>query len=186
MMIEIDAFLKELSPLTDGPGAPLKVRDFFERVIPQGVDIPARFTAPSGGGYARHLVARFPSGATAIAMVWDKGQGTPVHDHGMWCVEGVFAGKIAVVRYDLLEDRGAFVRLATGERLEATVGEAGALIPPTDYHTITNTLATPSVTIHIYAREMDRAKMFYPEEGDRYRMEEKTLAYTTCAPLLDR
>ncbi len=185
-MIPIGRFLEELSPLTGGPGAPLKVRDFFERVIPQGVEIPVRFTAPSPKGYARHLVARFPSGATAIAMVWDKGQGTPIHDHGMWCVEGVFQGRIRVVRYDLLESRGTDVRLATGDTILSEVGEAGALIPPSDYHLIANTLETPSVTIHIYAKEMDTAKVFHPVGGDRYRMEEKPLAYTTCAPLLDR
>lgn len=185
-MIPIDRFLAELSPLTQGPGAPLKVRDYFETVIPQGVEIPSRFVATQAGKYARHLLARFPGGATAIAMIWDKGQGTPVHDHGMWCVEGVFTGRIEVVRYDLVEDRGDLVRLKTGEKLLAGVGEAGALIPPTDYHTILNTLPTPSVTIHIYASEMDAAHTFLPQGGDLYRRETQPLRYTTCEPLLDR
>ena len=35
-------------------------------------------------------------------MTWGPGQGTPVHDHGgLWCVEGVVEGQIAVTRYDV-------------------------------------------------------------------------------------
>ncbi len=186
-MMTIERFLQEIGPLTLGAEAPLRVRDYFQAAIPQGVDLPGRFTEPDGTQYARHLLARFSSGATAIVMVWGKGQGTPIHDHGMWCVEGVFRGKIEVVRYDLVGEadvQGGPVRLRAAETIHASVGEAGALIPPSDYHTIQNMLATPSVTVHIYGGEMDRAKIFIPEGGGRYRMEEQPLQYTTSAPLL--
>ena len=51
--------------------------------------------------YARRLLHRDPAGRyTAIVMTWGPGQGTAVHDHGgLWCVEGVVDGEIAVTQY---------------------------------------------------------------------------------------
>ena len=38
-------------------------------------------------------------------MTWGPGQRTALHDHaGIWCVEGVVEGEMAVTRYELLEE----------------------------------------------------------------------------------
>ena len=56
------------------------------------------FLVPTPERYARRLIHKDPQDRyTAIAMVWDKGQGTPLHDHaGIWCVECVYQGVIQV------------------------------------------------------------------------------------------
>lgn len=185
MPLSVESFLDRVARCTGEPDPAPCVRDCLSGAIRDGLALPERFLAPDAGRYARHLLARFPSGATAIVMVWGPGQGTPIHDHaGMWCVEGVLTGRIEVVRYYLRERRGALVRMEAGERILSGVGEAGALIPPVDHHTIANARAEPSATIHVYQGEMDRSALFFPERDGLYRVEEKSLAYTTAAPLV--
>jgi len=63
--------------------------------------LPERFVQPRAEAYARRLLHRDPQERySAIVMTWGPGQGTAVHDHGgLWCVEGVVDGEIAVTQY---------------------------------------------------------------------------------------
>jgi len=127
--------------------------------------LDASFLQPSPDTYARRLLHRDPQGRyTALVMVWDKGQGTPLHDHaGMWCVEGVLSGDIDVTQYELLEEQGDRYRFRRQNTVSAGVGNAGALIPPFEYHTIANTSPTSkAVTVHVYAGEMTSCTAFIP------------------------
>ncbi len=56
-------------------------------------------------------------------------------------------------------------------------GEAGALIPPFEYHTIWNTEETPAVTIHVYSGELTWCHIFDPVDGG-YVRSVKELTYT--------
>ena len=62
---------------------------------------PCRVGDPSC--YARHLLYQDSAdGFVMVAMVWGAGQRTAIHDHaGVWCVEGVYEGRIQVTRFDL-------------------------------------------------------------------------------------
>ena len=75
---------------------------------------PTLFRQPRPDSYARRLLHRDPLGRyTAIVMTWGPGQGTPVHDHGgLWCVEGVVEGQIAVTQYDVTPDRSGEFAIA--------------------------------------------------------------------------
>ena len=135
-------------------------------------------TAPDR--YARRLLHRDPQGRySAVVMVWDRGQGTPVHDHsGMWCVECVYRGRIRVTSFDLVGEPSAeVVRFAPESVILAGKGEAGHLIPPFEYHMIENPDETPAVTIHVYGGEMTSCNAFFPVEGG-YRRETRALSYT--------
>ena len=46
------------------------------------------FLEPAPDRYARRLMHKDPAGRySVVVMVWDRGQGTPLHDHaGVWCV----------------------------------------------------------------------------------------------------
>ncbi|HEX5385420.1 MAG TPA: cysteine dioxygenase family protein [Gemmatimonadales bacterium] len=144
--------------------------------------LDARFLVPAPDRYARRLLHRDPAGRyTVIAMVWDRSQGTPLHDHaGTWCVECVYRGRIKVTSYsvsggdpelDLVEFRQETVVLAGR-------GEAGALIPPFEYHRIENPDRAPAVTIHVYGGEMTYCHVFEPSGEGRYRREFRELHYT--------
>ena len=112
-------------------------------------------------------------------MVWDKGQGTALHDHaGMWCVECVYRGEIDVVSYDRTDDEsGELAQFVQETTIRAGVGDAGALIPPFEYHTIANALETPAITIHVYGGEMTWCHAYVPVEGG-YKRERRELCYS--------
>jgi predicted metal-dependent enzyme (double-stranded beta helix superfamily) len=139
------------------------------------------FLAPAPDRYARRLLHRDPAGRySVVIMVWDKGQGTPLHDHaGMWCVECVYRGRIRVTSFDLESPADAERLQFTPESVAlAGKGEAGHLIPPFEYHMIENPDATAAITIHVYGGEMTHCNAFVPVEGGGYRREARTLSYT--------
>ena len=79
-------------------------------------------------------------------MVWDHRQGTPLHDHaGMWCVECVYQGKIRVTSYSVHggDPETGVVQFEKEKAVHAGVGEAGALIPPFEYHVLENASDQP-------------------------------------------
>lgn len=159
------------------------VKAALEKIVHSGEDfIATPLLKPAAGSYARRLLHRDPQGRyTALVMVWDRDQGTPLHDHdNMWCVECVYQGRIQVDSYRMTTDGGeggvyAFEHETT---VHAGPGEAGALIPPFDHHTIRNVDPSPAVTIHIYGGEMNHCHVFLPIEGG-YERVEKTLSYTS-------
>jgi hypothetical protein len=96
----------------------------------------------------------------------------------MWCVECVYRGRIKVVSYRMEGDEEELVDFVPETTVLAGPGEAGALIPPFDHHTIENAEETPAVTLHIYGGEMTWCHAFVPVEGGGYRRVRRELSYT--------
>jgi len=156
------------------------VKDALEKIVHSGRDfIEDGMLEPFPGRYARRLLHLDPAGRyVAMVMVWDKGQGTALHDHaGLWCVECVYRGRIKVVSYSLEDQEGETYKFQRETEIYAGPGEAGALIPPFDYHTIENPDETPAVTLHVYGGEMNWCNAFVPIE-DGYKIERRELSYT--------
>jgi predicted metal-dependent enzyme (double-stranded beta helix superfamily) len=149
------------------------------RLIRSGaVELPASLTSACPDHYARRLVHRDDGrGYSIIAMTWGPSQGTPIHDHaGMWCVEGVWAGRIEVEQYDLVDDgeHCCFVRQGL---TEAGVGSAGCLIPPYEYHSIRNASdADAAVSLHIYGGDMTCCNIYEPLGEGRFQRVSKPLS----------
>lgn len=144
------------------------------------LELPDRFRVPRPDCYARRLLYQDPDRRyTAVVMTWGPGQGTPVHDHGgLWCVEGVVEGEMAVTQYDVQPEGDGFQVTPTGQPLTAGVGTAGRLIPPTDYHVLANAQpADVSVTLHIYGGNLDGCRIFMPREDGRYQQSIRALSY---------
>jgi 3-mercaptopropionate dioxygenase len=136
---------------------------------------------PHEGSYARRLLHRDPQGRySVLVMVWDKGQGTSLHDHGgTWCVECVYQGQIEVTSYSIRggdPDRGV-VQFTPELTVTAGVGQGGALIPPFEYHILRNAGAQPAITLHVYGGELTSCHIYEPVEGG-WRRRFKELAYT--------
>lgn len=142
------------------------------------------FLVPAPDRYARRLMHRAPDNRyTVIAMVWGPGQGTPLHDHaGIWCVECVYRGKIQVTSFSVRggDPEKDLVQFQRETVVMAGVGEAGALIPPFEYHMIENPTRTPAVTIHVYGGEMTYCHVFEPEGAQGYRRKYRELTYTSA------
>lgn len=182
---ELVALLDKAVEEQETKGCCYAVKAALEHIVHSGEDfIDPHFLKPAPNSYARRLLHHDLAGRySALVMVWDKGQGTALHDHdNMWCVECVYRGRIKVVSYQMLNDEAAAGAKPVYQFEEQTTifagpGEAGALIPPFDHHTICNPDDTPAVTIHIYGGEMTHCHVFLPVEGG-YERVERTLCYT--------
>ena len=155
-------------------------RDLEELLGNGSLSLPDRFKAARPDCYARRLLYQDPADRfTAVVMTWGPGQGTPVHDHGgLWCVEGVVEGQMAVTQYDVRPEGNAFTVRAVGAPMAAGVGSAGRLIPPTDYHVLAN--AQPdatSITLHVYGGNLTGCRIFTPAEDGRYVESTRALSY---------
>lgn len=143
--------------------------------------LPAAFMTPRPDAYARRLLHRDPQGRySAIVMTWGPGQGTAVHDHGgLWCVEGVVDGEIAVTQYLVQREQDGYYRVTPIGSLLAGTGSAGCLIPPTDHHVLANARpARASVTLHVYGGDLDDCKVFLPATPDgRYAESTRMLSF---------
>ncbi len=149
-------------------------------VANDGIRLSARFQQPGSARYARRLLHNDPDGAySAVVMTWGPGQGTPIHDHaGIWCVECVVQGAMEVVQYDLVSEEAGSCRFVPQRKMEAHVGEAGCLIPPFDYHTLTNGLSdASSITLHVYGGNMDTCDVFEPQSDGTYRRQVRSLSF---------
>jgi len=158
------------------------VKRVLTEVVESGEDfLDASYLQPTPDCYARRLLHRDPEGRySALVMVWDRGQGTPLHDHaGMWCVECVYRGKIRVTSYSVHggNPETGVVQFQKENVVHAGKAEAGALIPPFEYHVLENAAETPAVTIHVYGGDMTYCHIFEPVAGG-WRRKYKELRYT--------
>jgi predicted metal-dependent enzyme (double-stranded beta helix superfamily) len=159
------------------------VKHVLTEVVGSGQDfVPESFMRTATGQYARRLLHRDPAGRyTMLVMVWDRGQGTSLHDHaGKWCCECVYKGRIRVTSYSVTggDPEHDLVEFRQESIIHAGVGEAGALIPPFEYHVLENAGDEPAVTIHVYGEELSHCHIFEPVGDARYRRRYKELAYT--------
>ncbi len=148
------------------------------------VALPMCVHDPIVDHYARRELYRSPRhGYSVVAMTWGPDQGTPLHDHsGLWCVEGVWAGELEIVQYELLERDGERFRFRAAGGLHAGPGSAGSLIPPHEYHTIRNTSSEDvAVSLHIYKAEMACCSKFQQQDGEWFTRESTQMATDKAA-----
>lgn len=144
------------------------------------IELPPEFTRPVDGHYARRLLHRDDErGYSIVVMTWGPGQKTPVHDHaGMWCVEGVWGGSIDVQQYELVKQQNGHYHFEPRNSYLAGVGSAGCLIPPYEYHSISNPDDEAlAVSVHIYGGEMTCCSVFKREPDGSYTRSERPLSY---------
>ena len=144
------------------------------------IDLSPELIRPVDGHYARRLVHRDDQrGYSIVVMTWGPGQRTPIHDHsGMWCVEGVWGGSIDVQQYELTRSGNEGFRFEPRNSYEAGVGSAGCLIPPYEYHSISNPSdRTTAVSLHIYGGEMQCCNVFEKQRDGTYHRRERPLGY---------
>lgn len=102
------------------------------------------------GSYVQHALYSSPSGRLAlVALVWRPGARTPIHDHIAWGLAGVYRGCERETRYEWCDHDGT-PRLRVGETHEVAAGEVVPIVPPGDIHQVTNPLAGPTVSLHLY------------------------------------
>lgn len=144
---EVDALLAALPPLALGPLA-------FHL-----------------GGYARTLVhrqARFE----LVLLTWDRGSAAPVHDHdGQDCWFLPLAGAFDLVDYALdggsADGAGGRARLTKLSARRVGAGELDHRDLQEAVHSVSPS-TTPALSLHLYARPLDRCRVF-DRRHDRWR-----------------
>lgn len=152
----------------------------------QDVALPDCVFEPITDHYARREIYTSPEhGYSLIAMTWGPGQGTQIHDHsGMWCVEGIWKGRLQITQYDLAERDEERFRFVPASTVEAGIGSTGCLIPPHEYHTIRNPSDSAiAVSLHVYQRSMVRCHVFSPEADDPHWQRRSERLLGTDSPL---
>ncbi|MEO1595293.1 MAG: cysteine dioxygenase family protein [Pseudomonadota bacterium] len=182
-MAPLIALCDEAVALPDATAVVDRIKSELCRMIRgNAFELPVAVMQPHADRYARRLLHRDPErGYSIVAMTWGPCQSTPIHDHaGMWCVEGVCAGSIDVLQYELMEqtDEERY-RFEARNSYMAGIGSAGCLIPPYEYHLIANPCdRSPAVSLHIYGGDMDHCHVFVREgESDWHRRVERALSF---------
>jgi 3-mercaptopropionate dioxygenase len=107
--------------------------------------------------YCQHVVHVHPQGRySLVALVWKKGQATPIHDHRCWCVVGVLEGEEEERRYHLVEHDGEPALLLTGTERHGQ-GAISTLVPPEEnIHLVSNSAGELTVSLHVYGDDIAR------------------------------
>jgi 3-mercaptopropionate dioxygenase len=113
--------------------------------------------ASSDDGYRQHVVHVHPQGRySLVALVWQPGQATPIHDHRCWCVVGVLEGEEEERRYRLVEHDGELVLVPTGTERHGP-GSIASLVPPDEnIHLVSNSSGQRTLSLHVYGDDIAR------------------------------
>lgn len=136
---------------------------------PDALVLPEGLRRPLPDHYARREIHRSAHlGYSVVVMAWGPGQGTPIHDHDtLWCVEGVWQGRLEVTSYDLTAQQGGRFRFCDGHQETGGVGSTSALLPPAEFHTVRNPDRDhAAVSMHIYQRPLEHFGIYQPETPD--------------------
>jgi predicted metal-dependent enzyme (double-stranded beta helix superfamily) len=101
--------------------------------------------------YAQYLLYRPADHAfSVVSLVWNPGQGSPIHDHCTWGVIGQYEGEEEESRFRIIDNRIERVGVVL-----ARPGDVSHVYPPCrDVHQIINRSARPTISIHIYGGDI--------------------------------
>jgi predicted metal-dependent enzyme (double-stranded beta helix superfamily) len=168
--VPFQAFLRVLERVHD---LGLRERDFVQVAEPamklllqSGDFLPPGAMESCADHYARHLLYRDPKGRFVVAaMVWQPGQGTPIHDHdGSWGLLGLVQGSLRVVNYHSETDEVSpgVVPLTPDPPYLPCAGGKESVCGCADVHQVTNLGEELAVSVHVYARDIDQCLVFEP------------------------
>jgi predicted metal-dependent enzyme (double-stranded beta helix superfamily) len=106
------------------------------------------------GTYRSHRLHVEPDGSfSMVAIAWQPGALTRIHDHVTWCVFGVMAGVEHEDLYTLADDGMTLIEV--GSTLNQT-GAVSGFAPPGDIHRVRNAGDTTAVSLHVYGTDLNR------------------------------
>lgn len=130
------------------------VADALRAHLPPPELLTADQLAGERGTSAGHRLHVEPDGSfSMVAIVWQPGAQTRIHDHVTWCVFGVLVGVEHEDLYTLSEDGTAL--LEAGSNPNPT-GAVSGFAPPGDIHRVRNDGDSTAISLHIYGTDLDR------------------------------
>lgn len=136
---------------------PHAIADHLSTLLGEDGWLSARDQRPGTDSYRQHLLHVSPTRRlSVVALVWQPGQRTPIHDHVAWCIVGVYRGIEREIRYRLGEDGGEQWLVPTGS-VEAYPGHVEALVAPgEDIHCVTAGGNQRTISLHVYGADIER------------------------------
>ncbi|MHB8619108.1 MAG: cysteine dioxygenase family protein [Chloroflexota bacterium] len=137
------------------------VRPLLERFVLQTDALPPIYSTPRPDRYAQYLLHLSEDESFSIvSFVWNPSSTTPIHDHCVWGLVGVYQGQEHEVRF-LRRDDGSDPHQAWIEPSgESTAGKGSVqlVLPPHDIHQVSNRSQEIAVSIHIYGCDIGRQR----------------------------
>jgi predicted metal-dependent enzyme (double-stranded beta helix superfamily) len=155
-------------------------REIENALVPGRLRLDERFRRTRTDHYARRLLHRDPARRyTVLVLAWAPGQGTPIHDHpNLWSVEGVLEGELEVTQFAPIKEEAHRCRFAPVESHRVVAGDANFLIPPFEYHALTNDLTDrPCLTLHVFGGELMEMNTFDSVGNGWYERSLRRVAY---------
>lgn len=153
--LDLDSLVARIRGGTDWSGGArrtaMSVADLL-REQPPSVDLlTPEQRAGDGSDYTRHILHTEPQ-FSVVAVVWQPGQLTEIHDHIAWCTFVVLQG----VEYETLyRDHGD--HLTEIGRVANQVGDVSGFAPPGDIHRVHNTGDETAISLHVYGADLSES-----------------------------
>ncbi|ASK62317.1 cysteine dioxygenase [Virgibacillus phasianinus] len=183
---DLDDFVREMTAVVEQSERDDDLVDEAEDLVGKLISdtswLPVEKMEPDADHYARHSLYWDPQDRfEVLALVWSPGQATPIHDHdGTWGVEGVAAGRMKVTNFLKMEDvSDDVVKLRNSGVMTFNQQSTGQLLPPADCHILEQQGDKPTITIHVYGKQLRKFKIFDPlEEEETFKVRKHIVAYT--------
>jgi predicted metal-dependent enzyme (double-stranded beta helix superfamily) len=116
--------------------------------------LPADLLDGGPGTYRSRRLHVEPDGSfSMVAIAWQPGALTRIHDHVTWCVFGVLAGVEHEDLYTLADDGTTLIEAGSTPN---PAGAVSGFAPPGDIHRVRNAGDTTAVSLHVYGTDLNR------------------------------
>ncbi|MGH9431979.1 MAG: cysteine dioxygenase [Terriglobia bacterium] len=162
-MMNIEDFTKRLAEIPRSEFTHEAVLDFMRRNM---VDVStlSPYLYFSGEHYTRNLIQRTPL-YELIAICWDIGQRSPIHNHqGQKCWMAMAYGKVEVHNFRLVKKDPAnhFCELESSSHFLIEAGKPQEVDPAEPIHSVSNPTSFNSraVTLHVYSLPIETCEIY--------------------------
>ena len=160
---EFEQSLRELLSNThDYPEIVKKAQPLLKKLLATPDLLPAEYRQTPSNKYGQYLLYKPEDEAfSIIAFVWGPGQISPVHDHLVWGLVGMYEGAIAEKRFRRIDDRSNPTRavLQEVETVHARAGDVSFVYPEeADIHQVFNPHEGAAISIHVYGTDIGKQK----------------------------
>lgn len=152
LIMPLRHFVREMTALvseTDNEALLIqKGKSLLAKLISEDGWLPGEFAKEATGRYAQYLLHCDPlERFSVVSFVWGKGQFTPVHNHTIWGIVGVYRGIELCEEFDFKDGRVCDL----GRSHKMRPGQVEAVSPTLgDWHRVSNVSEETSISIHVY------------------------------------
>lgn len=147
-----------------------QVASALETLLEMDLQLPDEYRKPREDRYVMYPLYVAPDSSWSVASaVWNIGQSTPVHDHGVWGVVGIAEGIERETRYLKPPDTDAVTPLTKLPNEDFSPGQVTiCCTTDADIHSVSCESDIPVVGIHVYGGDIGRIKRrtYAPDSGE--------------------